>query len=143
MIQRIQSIFLLLGAGSCFGLFGLPLARTEEAAAAGSLFTDQLFTAQDHWALLLVFGLSGLVMLLDIFLFRNRPLQMRLTLFALLLVVIGSGVSLFFLFTDPAAERAAIAVGTFLPLLAIVFALLAYRGIKSDEKLVRSADRLR
>jgi hypothetical protein len=34
-------------------------------------------------------------------------------------------------------------IGSYMPLVAFVFYILSYRGIMSDEKLIRSADRLR
>ncbi len=40
-------------------------------------------------------------------------------------------------------ENADYNVGMFLPVIAILFCLMAIRGINNDEKLLRSADRLR
>ncbi len=144
MIQRIQTIFLLLGAGSCFGLLGLPVAETDQAVEGGnSFFADQAYTIQDSGALLGIFLAAGLLFLGGIFLFRNRPLQMRLSLTSLFLVVLGVALGIYLYVQDPAAAQASVEAGVGLPALAAVFALLAYRFIKKDEKLVRSADRLR
>ncbi|MBY0244270.1 MAG: DUF4293 domain-containing protein, partial [Sphingobacteriaceae bacterium] len=40
-------------------------------------------------------------------------------------------------------ENAQLGVGMFLPMIAILFSVLALKGIKNDEKLIQSADRLR
>lgn len=143
MIQRIQSIFLFLGAGSILGLFGLPVADTDAPQTAGVLFTDGQYTLFDDPVLLGLFGLAGALLLLDIFLFKNRKLQIRLSLLSILLVVIGAGYGAYRFVNDAAMEAASPAVGVALPILGLLFAFLANKYINKDEKLVRSSDRLR
>ena len=144
MIQRIQTIFLLLGSGSCFGLLGLPVAETDQAVQTGnSFFADQAYTIQDNTALLVIFLAAALLFLGGIFLYGNRPLQMRLSLTSLFLVVLGIVLGIYLFVQDPAAAQAGAEAGIALPVLAAIFAVLAYRNIQKDEKLVRSADRLR
>ncbi|PHI21501.1 hypothetical protein CEQ90_01400 [Lewinellaceae bacterium SD302] len=143
MIQRIQSIFLLLASGSCFSLFGLPVADTEQAQAGSELFADAEFTLFDAPVLLGLIGLAGAILLVGIFLFRNRKLQSSLSMLAVALVAAGVAYGFYELSTDAAQEMATFASGTVLPLVAMVFAYLAKVFINKDEKLVRSADRLR
>lgn len=143
MIQRIQSIFLLLGAGSCFGLFAADAADTPEAVPESSLFADAQFTLFDDPVLLGLFGLAGLLLLVTIFLFNNRKLQMTVTISAVALVLAGAAYGAFRFFSDVASGSATPDFGLILPILAIVFGLLARNYIQKDEKLVRSADRLR
>jgi peptidoglycan/LPS O-acetylase OafA/YrhL len=142
MIQRIQSIFLFLASGACFGLFGLPIAETDQARPQG-FFTDADFDVYDHWSLLATFAAAGLVSLVAIFLYNNRPAQLKLALVAIVLVLTGCVISGIFLSQDTATAAAQVTFGSALPVLAIAFAILARRGIAKDEKLVRSADRLR
>ena len=68
---------------------------------------------------------------------------MRLTTGAIVGVVAGSAVVGVLLSQDTAAQTAQLGLGLGLPVLAIVFAALAYRNIKKDDKLVQSMDRLR
>ena len=143
MLQRIQSVFLFLGAGSCFGLFAADAADTAAPVAGSGLFADAQFTLFDDPVLLVLFGLAGVLLLVDIFLFNNRKLQMKLSLGAIVLVLLGAGYGAFRFFTDVAAGSATPDVGLVLPLLAIIFGWLARTNIQKDEKLVRSADRLR
>lgn len=143
MIQRIQSIFLLLGSGSCFGLFGLPVAGTDTPQAQSVIFNDASYTLFDDPVLLGLFGLAGVLLLADIFLFNNRQLQIRLSWLSIALVLGGVGYGFFKLSTDTAQAMAEPAPGIALPLIAIVFAYLAKVYIHKDERLVRSADRLR
>ncbi|OAV44273.1 DUF4293 domain-containing protein [Lewinella sp. 4G2] len=143
MLQRIQSVFLFLGAGSVFGLFAADAADTAAPVPESTLFADAQFTLFDDPVLLGVFGLAGLLLLVTIFLFNNRKLQMNLTLAGIVLVLIGAAYGAFRFFSDVAAGNATPDFGLVLPLLAIVFAWLARTNINKDEKLVRSADRLR
>lgn len=143
MIQRIQSIYLFLASLSCFGLAGLPLATTETAVTESSLFSDRLFTIFDNPILTGIVFTAAAIFFLTIFLFRNRLLQMRLSLFSVALLFGAAGLGGYLMGSDQAVERASIYIGAALPVLAIVFGVLARGGIQKDEKLVRSSDRLR
>ncbi|MEM9931152.1 MAG: DUF4293 domain-containing protein [Bacteroidota bacterium] len=146
MIQRLQSIFLLLAAGACFGLFGTDAADSKVLLAGSDLFADGSFNVFDSPALLGAFALSGAIFLVAIFLFKNRPLQMKLASLGLFLAGVGFGGGLYEYFTDIDAARSDAVVPDFglalIPLI-VIFGYLARRYINKDEKLVRSADRLR
>lgn len=143
MIQRIQSVFLFLAAAVCLVLFTLPVATTSTPEAASGLFADGQYTLSDDPILMGFFGLAGLLLVLGIFLFRNRPLQIRLSWLSIALVLGGVGYGFYLLSTDEAQDEAQAAIGIALPLLAIALAYLAKTYIHKDERLVRSADRLR
>ncbi len=143
MIQRIQSIFLLLASGSCFGLFGLPFAQTATPQADSRLFADTAYNLWDNPALLSIFIGAGAVLLLAIFLFRNRKLQIRLSQAGFLMLLAGIGLGLFFFFRDAGHDDASFAFGTVLPVLAVVFSYFGFHYIRKDDKLVKSMDRLR
>ncbi|MCB9081567.1 MAG: DUF4293 domain-containing protein [Lewinellaceae bacterium] len=145
MIQRIQSLLLLLAGVGLLGLFGLPFAATPQPVPA-TFFANSTYEVQDNPLLMVLFGLSGLLAIAGIFLFKNRPLQMRLTILAVIGAVLGGIVAVvFFLQQSQALGSAAIQdqAGLFLPPAALVFLLLAYRFIGKDEALVKSMDRLR
>lgn len=143
MIQRIQSIYLLLAAGTSFSLFGFDIADTPAPQPESSLFADASFSVFDNPVLMAVFALAGVLFLVDIFLFRNRKLQVSLTQLATLIVGIGVGYGGYAWYTDASAAAAVPDIGIGMPLLSVIFAVLAVVGIKKDDKLVRSADRLR
>ena len=81
-----------------------------------------------------------------IFLYKNRKLQFRLS-------VLGAVFSFAFLFLEylkveefkqeNSVVSGSYQLGALLPILMVVFFVLAARGIYKDEKLVRSLDRLR
>jgi len=143
MIQRIQSIFLLLAAAALLGLFGLPFASTAEPVTASALFADQTFNILDHTALTVLFIIAAVVCLLSIFLFNNRKLQMRLSLLGIFGALAGLIVAGILYSQDAAGQTAQLGLGFGLPVVSVILTLLAYRNIKKDDKLVKSMDRLR
>lgn len=143
MIQRLQSIFLLLASGSCFGLFGTDAADTAAPVIDSRLFADGSFNVYDDPILLGLFGLAGLIFLADIFLFKNRNLQKTMSRVGILAVIAGVGYGIYTWYLDQASTGSTPDFGLAFPVLAFIFAALAGSYIQKDEKLVRSADRLR
>ena len=134
VIQRWQSVLLLISA-IFVALAGiLPYAVTAEGADVCAVQTP---------VLLCVDILLALLLLIDIFLFRNLRYQMKVTRLALgLIVVLGATIAAY---TCAALEDAAIAVtgGIVMPVLALVSTYAALRLMRRDYRLLRSADRLR
>ena len=86
----------------------------------------------------------ALLLFLAIFLYKNTRRQKTVTLVSMLLIVVSMAVESFVLFGwETQADRVEWLGSIFLLLGALVFALLAYRGISSDEKLLKAADRIR
>lgn len=142
MIQRIQSVFYLLAALCAVGLFFLPIATSDKTA--GMFFEDKVFNVQDHIGLLVVTGLAVLLPLVAIFLFKNRPLQLKLGYSSLLfpILLLAAGAYVFFTKGEGSSIVSANA-GMFLPIGILLFAVLGNRFVKKDEDLVKSSDRLR
>ena len=145
MIQRIQSIFLLLASASLGGTFALPFADSS-APVADTLFADSLFSVFDSMPLMIGFGLAALLALVAIFLFNNRKLQKNLAS-ATALLALGTACFAIGQYMQQANELAGVTIddepGIFLPAVGFVLAVMAVRFINKDERLVRSADRLR
>ena len=145
MIQRIQSIFLLIAGGGFFSLFKFPFAKTNETVAP--LFEDQLYTIQDNPILLGVCILGGILSIATIFLFNNRILQKRISLLGALVGLILAGFAIYLMTSVsqdiPATVGVETQAGLFMPAVSILMLILAYVFINKDEKLVRSSDRLR
>ena len=145
MIQRLQTIFLLLAAACFGGLFGLPLLKST--APSAQMLADQVYEIKDHTGLLAGTGLIILLTLLTIFLYKNRKLQVQLTWVIVTCCVLFLGMAYFFLTQENgnniSALGLAVQAGSFLPILTILFCILAARNIRKDDKLVKSMDRLR
>lgn len=138
MIQRIQSVYLLLAASALLITLILPLGQVESAGLMVDIMISKNIPA------LAAGSLSAIISVAAIFLFRNRPLQMRLSMLGGALSVITLGVLLYFSFVFYKEQAFTINYPSLLmPFFAGAFNLLAYRGIKADEQLVRSMDRLR
>lgn len=145
MIQRIQSIFLLLSGISFFSLFGLPFATST--VAIPNLFSDLVYNIQDSPILLVLTILGGIISVGAIFLFNNRGLQVRLSYLATVTSILLLIVALLLVYnertTDVGAETITEGFGIALPILSLIFSVLAARYIGKDENTVRSMDRLR
>ncbi len=154
MIQRIQSVFLLLAAIAIALLFTNFMAfvsifgdATALKAADQAMLADGVFEVNDHIILLALTCLCIGVPVIAIFLFNNRPLQMKLSrlVVAMLVMLLALSIVLFVRDYNLLAEGTEVTVeyGYVAPVVAIILMALALRAIKKDEKLVRSADRLR
>lgn len=141
MIQRLQSIWLLLAAAAAFCSLQFPFYSGNMIGANQSKSFVSL-TAQSNMLLMILTAGVGIAALVAIFLFRNRKTQLRIVLLTLLVSVIN----LVLYFTQ--AQKFVPGEGQYT--ISAVFAiaipillLLAIRGIRRDEKLVKSLDRLR
>ena len=146
MIQRVQSIYLLLAAAAAFALFALAFVNVSGATGEIAAFQDGDFDINDNMVLKIMTIVCGAMALLNIFLFNNRKLQINIGKFVMLLNVVLAGLAGFFLYQTMGGASIDLAPngGFAMPLLAIIFTFLANKGIDKDEKLVKSAyNRLR
>ena len=145
MIQRIQSIFYLLAALSFAGLFMFPFATSE--IAIPEFLSDQIYNVMDHIVLIGLTGLGLLVCIIALFLYNNRVLQMRMGILAIIMGILIPVVAFLLIYTEKTAstDTAQIddGIGLYLPILSIIFAVVANKYVKKDDKLVKSMDRLR
>lgn len=149
MIQRIQSIFLLLATAALGGQFALPYVQVPAEDPARSLpaLADGALNPLDNPGLLGLTALAAVISFVAIFLFKNRSLQARLSMvaagIAVMLLVLAGFTTKTTLDQTPLGGHAQLAAGLALPVLALALNYLAARAIRKDEKLVRSMDRLR
>ncbi len=142
MIQRIQSVFYLLAALCAGALFLIPIASSNNTNAM--FFEDKLFNVQDHIGLLIITGMAVLLPLTVIFLFKNRPLQLKLGYGSLLLPLFLLTIIAYVYFSKADSSTVISAnAGMFLPLGVILFLVLGNNFVKKDEELVKSSERLR
>lgn len=119
MIQRIQSLYLLMA--------GILSAISAYLCWAGCLKGQYIpaLTGEDFITYgCALCGIVALACLITIFLFKNRKRQMRICWSIILLTLVAA---LFYVWV----------------LVSAVFVLLAWRGIRADERLIRSIDRIR
>ncbi|MDE6043552.1 MAG: DUF4293 domain-containing protein [Muribaculaceae bacterium] len=137
-IQRIQSLFLLLAVVLMCIFCLTPYA--QQVAQDGTVTAVFM---KDTPVLLVVNACIAVLLLLNIFMFNNLRLQMRLTLLSMLLIA-GSAVACGFIVTVGMPGSHLIWIGGVLLLLvALIFVIFAYRGMRSDRRKLASYDRLR
>ena len=137
MLQRIQTIYLLIAAGISGGLIFLFDLWTNTEGI-------KVF-AQDETLYFSLFMGSMVLSLISIFRYKDRQSQFvlgRLNIisnFILLGLFVYRSLSL----SGEASDVSEKGIGILLPILSIVFLVLANKAIKKDEDLVKSVDRLR
>ena len=143
MIQRIQSIYLLIAttiSGGLIFVFNL-WSNLKEEIFALDLFTRESFLLK---VIPVLFLLSAIGSFLDIFLFKNRKLQFVVGRLVILINLFLLGLLIYVSLTLPGevsiSEKG---IGMFLPILVVLLIVLANKAIKKDEDLVKSVDRLR
>jgi uncharacterized membrane-anchored protein len=150
MIQRIQSLWLLLAAVCCFltlqfSFFSGNILDNEQLVlksmtALGLTSHPEAGKTEYNILSLLLTATTGVISFIAIFMYANRMTQLKLTVTALLLSLLTL-VYLFILTQDFSDGTLSLtSVFAFLP---PIFLFLASRGIYKDQKLVKSMDRLR
>jgi len=123
MIQRIQSIYLLLISILSFDLFS-----NEETLSK---------------LVPLLFILSAFVAIVSIFQFRKRQLQFVLGRIIILINLFLLGILIYLSLNLPGEVSSEKGIGMFIPTIVILLSVIANKAIKKDEDLVKSVDRLR
>ena len=156
VIQRWQSVMLLI-AGVMMGIFSFCSLGQIQAAdytfnvTAFGIAREGIATAADEAngytsvSLFVLSLLAAILPLIDIFCFRNLPLQKKVALIsgffsamaAVVLAISASGWAEIFK-TDVSWS-----VFVCAPAIALIADILAYRLISGDQKKLRAADRLR
>ena len=152
MIQRIQSLYLLVAAALMSLTLFMPIAtfvvdgNTYELSAF-ALSCGDMSESTLWMGVMLV--MATLLPLVVIFLFKRRTLQVRLCAVEIVLLL-GSLVmiGLYYwltsrLFESLVVEHRQFGWGAPMPLVSLVLTALASRAIFKDEVLVRSLDRIR
>ena len=135
MIQRIQSLFFFFSAiCSVTIVFAFPVLKDESISY---LLKDFSYS----FASLFVF-LSAALSIFAIFQFKNRKKQQLIASIARLMITI-SFLIIVFLHKEEGVEERVFSVGLFLFIIPYLALFLAGYFVKKDEKLVKSADRIR
>ena len=155
MIQRIQTVYLLLV--TIFYVVALFFPYASFMTADGVEYTlsfkgiAEAGDASWHWTMTtawysILMAIIPAISLITVNLYKYRPLQIRLTIFNIVLMIGSYG--LFFMVKALVANQIPYEVyslsWTFIiPILCIILSYLAIRAIAKDEALVRSLNRVR
>ena len=139
MIQRLQSLWLLLAAIFAFLTFKLPFYSGSKTIK-GIVQPDVRLDAASQIFILVLTGLVILFSFIALFLYKNRRKQLTLTI----INIIFSIVLLVLYFLEIGKfETGIISLSCLFTLAIPIFLFLGARGIWKDEKLIKSLDRLR
>ena len=155
MIQRIQSLYLLLTTLlSLLFLNGSFLSFFNKTGSVIKITFTGIVKSTDGQGFELIGRVLPLTIivilvvalsLVTIFLFKNRNLQILLSkiLIGLISGVIIVSAYYSYIILSKYDGKIIPGIKMALPLLLLIFSILAYRGIKKDDHLVKSNDRLR
>lgn len=158
MIQRIQSVYLFLAFAACCLVFFLPFADFTLDAEKGyyyftvlGLYTPgpdkiQVFNWLFALPLWLMNSLTAVLCLYILFQYKNRIQQLKLLRITVFINILFVG--LIFYYASSLIEKklgmtSHYKTGIIMPLISLVMEVLATQSIRKDERMVRSADRLR
>lgn len=152
MIQRIQSVWFFLAALSIALLLMIPIVSkvindSEYWINAIGLYqqTNGAPVKVESFLPLMILTIACAVLLLvTIFAFKDRKKQRLIAFVSLVFILVLSVFTYISLEKIPGGlDGVSFKLGAFLPLISIIFIGLGVRGINNDERLIKSADRLR
>jgi hypothetical protein len=153
MLQRIQTVYLLVVVALTVTMLFLPLAVLQLGdqlftfdATGVTTMAEQPELIYPTWGLFVLGVIISLLAFLIIFLFKNRILQIRLCVFNSILMLGFYGLFAFFYWSVKGQMESVSMSFKFalsFPLISLILNYLAIRNIGADEALVRSLDRLR
>jgi hypothetical protein len=154
MIQRIQTVYLLIAEILIGILFFVPFAGITGKDGINYLFdikglsldgivkTDM---ASGSMPLILVWVLSMILIVVTIFMYKNRKQQIRFSIVTIF-ILLGFGSLIFYSVLSNARllpGSHSFRIFIVFPVIATILIYLAIRAIGKDERLVRSIDRIR
>ncbi len=147
MLQRIQSVYILLSIVLLGLLFRLPIAELTSRGEIFSFTVFGIFRGNEKnidGILLVCFTLAILLLhLFVLFSYKKRIRQIRILVFTM--VLLAGLFGLFFWYTRILIPDATVSfkITTAFPVVAFILDYLAIRGIGKDEALIRSLNRIR
>ena len=149
MIQRIQSVYLLIVAILSVIVISNPVGSFIGTDNSITEFTNLSLISQDGtesyepWDLFAIQMISAIISLITIFLYKKRMVQIRFTLFNIILAVGYYATLVTFVFMLKGESTFVPSWVVCLPFVGIVLDWLAIRAIGKDEMLVKAYERLR
>lgn len=150
MLQRIQTVYLLL-ASTCMLLASVTPLIVFLYQGNPVLFEAMGFYRDGNlesstWGLFALGMISSVLALATVFLYKTRILQIRLSVFNIVVMLgfyLYAGFLIYRMNPESGLQFQKLGIGIVMPLIAVILTWLAIRRIGSDEVLVRSLNRLR
>lgn len=150
MIQRKQTIYLLLALAMLIVCLCLPIGKLTNSATLGAdvaVYNIGLYTSNGinaHPILFVDIVVVATLSLINIFLYNKRKLQMRICVVNIILCLVWYAYYAFMaLSMFKGIGKFSMSFAVCLPFVAIILLVLARSGIKADEELIKSMSRIR
>ena len=155
MIQRIQTLFLSIALALIVLMLVFPLAQFVDANHISyKLMYNGLFQFTEKSVVLVQYNyfvstfiiIAVLLLLISIFLFKKRLLQIRIcwvSILALAIIATTEYIVYNSIVGKGQFNTHALSLTAIMPVLSVILTYLAIRAIKKDDDLVKSVDRLR
>ncbi len=152
MIQRKQTVYMFFALIIMGLMFFFPVLRfidpnsnTYELTYLGVINIENGNYIVKAIPLTILLAVIVLLLLITIFSYKNRILQMRLSVFSILLMIGSLGLIFFYALYGQGKIHGEIfyLYPLIFPVVSTILTFLAFKGIKKDEELVRSYDRIR
>ena len=151
MIQRIQTVYLLIQIAVLSILFFVPYSEIITTDGIHAIFmhnkiADGSTLILNTFPVTILLATMILLAFFSIFLFKNRKLQIR---FCVYNAVLSVGTLILFVFyiyqikSNMEVTATSLKVWMAIPIASLFCSIQALRGIRKDEVLVKSYDRLR
>ena len=155
MLQRIQTVYLLAATVLMSLMLFLPLAEiAAEGIGMYSVLSKGWYIVEGEtaelamatWPVFILASVLSFLTFINIWLYKKRKLQIRICVYSIILAFGLIGLIYYYFVVgfrqldDPAY---ALRFPLVLPAVFIILIYLAFRGIRKDEIMVRSLDRIR
>lgn len=138
VIQRLQSLYLFIGAVLMVVFLFIPMATTDASAEA--------IRPKDFPVYMILNVVIALIMFIAIFMYKNPKKQKMVAMMSILLIA-ASAVTGGLLLFGPNAPQGIVKIewfgGVMLLMITLALVIAARRGITRDIKLLSSYDRIR
>jgi len=136
MIQRIQSVWLLLASACAFISLKVPYYSGTNKQGIPSY---KLMGTENFYLMLLTIAIAVLA-LITVFLYKNRTLQLRLCILG---IVLEAGLIFLYYREIKTFLDGTYSLTALLQACIVLFFFLAARGINNDNKIIKDSNRLR
>lgn len=148
MIQRVQTIWMILAAIAVFltikfSFYSGTLILEDTTNAVTSVATDgsyHVLRATDSFLILILTSALGTGIVINIFLFKHRSVQMRIIILSILLECL---VVYLYIRQTNKYSQGNYNIWSALHILVVLFLIFAAKGIYRDSKLIKESNRLR
>ena len=150
MLQRKQSVYLLVAAILSAVCMFLPIGSfvSENMGADAVMYNIAIKSMNGSMdysvcVLFILLMVNVLSTVINIFLFKNRKLQSTLCKANMVVILLWYVGYAYFGFNGIQGAEFSFSASAIMPFIALLGEFLANRGIRADEELIRSMDRIR